>query len=307
MSPKHILGINIDDPFHIGDEHVTCVIRLLQYEFEGSLVLASIGLSEWGPAGCLEEGGFYPPHKWAIDEQLIRSTGGRLDVETVRTIQARFDELVDTPKDVIKSRYDEYVERQRERYDSEYNAPFDTRKNAADYNYWLGFPVWTPREALLLAAGLDPRKVTAQHLSSRTRHPFVRKLNDDWAKMSRAIKQGVIEHQPTPARFVTWAQESGVEIHPDLKSAVTETGLLRGNGPDGQSHPTEPDVSEAELIEAGEEFMALRKSGEIGRGGLRDWFEPFVRRKFPNRQINDDLLRKIHKQVVPREYRKPGR
>ena len=121
------------------------------------------------------------------------------------------DELAGKPSSELQALALAVAERQkRERAAAEYKARIE--QEAAMFAGWARKAYWSPKEAALLALGLNPA-------GRGTDDDAFYDLTDT---IDRAIRAGQLKREIAPAAFLTWLQGLRIAVPPGLASAVAE-------------------------------------------------------------------------------------
>lgn len=91
----------------------------------------------------------------------------------------------------------------------------------ARFEYWTELSLWEPEEAAALSLGKDPKIINRKQLKKKlgsiyNNSLFVSNYIERVELISRAVKVGSIKSPINPAAFLSWAEDTGLEIPAEL-------------------------------------------------------------------------------------------
>lgn len=97
---------------------------------------------------------------------------------------------------------------------------------AANWDYWISLPSWTPREGACLLTELDPNEYdsTASKNSLQTVR-LVRRITDIERRADREQKAGLLRDNPSPKDWAEWAYANGYALPRSLQACCTPSSM----------------------------------------------------------------------------------
>ncbi len=116
--------------------------------------------------------------------------------------------------------------RQQYELNEEKKAFFNQPESKADFDYWSKQAYWSIDEAVALALGKDPRKVTRENLKPYlSTSPFVKKFHEICEMARRYVNCKELFDPVFPGVFLAWAKRMEIEIPDQLLKYVAALGI----------------------------------------------------------------------------------
>lgn len=182
----------------------------------------------------------------------------------VRAYEAELQSMPDATLRELQAReLDKERQQAQIRAEQEEKARFFNQPSAvADYNYWAKASYWTLDEAVALALGKNPEKVSPSTIAQYHHvSPFPQTFHRLKNLAVRAKGVGKLFDPVYPSIFVNWATENEIELPPEMREAVSKITQLQ----------TWQEISkkQAEVIEQLQHIVSgLRAELEEARGAF---------------------------------------
>jgi hypothetical protein len=131
--------------------------------------------------------------------------------------------------------FDFFIAYHNRKSKNELSKPFwDRDEYIADFEYWAKFTHWKLEEAVALALGKNPKKITAYFMKQykddfQMRRGFIRNYFElaELVHRSRYIQE--LNSYVTPTEFILWAENKGLNINSNLVAAIKSLVELQSN------------------------------------------------------------------------------
>jgi hypothetical protein len=128
----------------------------------------------------------------------------------------------------------QHEERERSKEANYFFNQSSSNATEDELEYWAKMPYWSPDEAVALAFGKSPEKISWDKIASyRDTASFPKKYMNTQKLLNRALlaRELICEHdilrdtyRIKPCDFVSWAERKGIQISDGLKKRVLESG-----------------------------------------------------------------------------------